>query len=270
MTILVDTLDEEPIDLNQGVKSTQEPQDKQATDKVDTIPEKFKGKTAEEIAASYTALESEIGRMRNELGDYRSMTDRFLSLEEKRVADLGKAGAEDFEIDPTDLLANPEKVLDEYYEHRRGSDPAYTELQSRLDRLEGTLGQSTLQQHHADAVEITSDPKFQTWLGANPYRANIAQQAIQNQDASALDYLLTEWKERQGTQSPAESTQQPSETEAARSVATESSSSGNASETTQERFSRRKLVQLKMRNPEEYSAMSERILLAYAQGRVDD
>lgn len=279
MTILIDPAEEITVDLNQGVESDPATPVKGvtadpivSTKELDdfTVPDKFKGKTAEEIARSYVELEKHQGNLNNQLGDYRSMTDRFLSLEEKRVADLESAGAEKFEIDATDLLANPEKVMDEYFEHRRAQDPAYTELQTRLDRIEGQVGQTSIQGRHADAAEVTNDPAFQAWVGAHPVRAGIAQSAVANKDLDQLDYLLTEWKERQPAAAPTATSQQD-EISAAQRVATESvSASGNTSANSDKRFSRRKLVQLKMHNPDEYSAMSDEILLAYAQKRVDD
>jgi len=275
MTILVDHEDV-TVDLNQGVESDHKtPGEQEVATPTSVVPDKFAGKSVEEVAAAYTNLESELGRMRNELGDYRTMTDRFLSIEEKRVADLGQEQAEEFTIDPTDLLANPEKVLNEYYEHRSAADPHNRELQERLDRIEGQVGQSSIEARHADAVTITNDPEFQNWVGSNAFRNRIAAEAVQNRDVDALDYLLTEWKDRNPGAASNEATgdtvsqAQQNEVRRAQSVATESSSSGNTGNTGK-RFSRRKLVELKIRNADEYAARSDEILQAYAQGRVDD
>lgn len=268
MTILVDQPEDVQVDLNQTEEGkTQEPQE-QATQEV-AIPDKFKGKSTEEIAEAYVNLESELGRLRNDLGDYRSMTDRFLSLEEKRVADLEQQGQEtSFEIDPTELLANPEKVLSEWQEHARQSDPVYQELQSRLDRIEGRVVQSSFEEQHPDADTITASQEFHEWVQGSRLRTRAAQAAYETKDTEVLGDLLTEYKtgiQADTTQSP----KQNSEVAAARQVSTESSSTGSAVDTGK-RFSRRKLVDLKINNPEEYAARSQEILLAYAQKRVDD
>ncbi len=272
MTILVDTLTEDKVLNQDDTQDTQDP----GTQSPEgfTLPDKFKGKTAEEIAQSYVELERAQGSMANQLGEYRQMTDRFLSLEEKRVADLEKAGAEknSIEIDATDLLADPEKVLEQYYDSRRAEDPEYKQLQERLERIEGQVGQSNLQKNHPDADTITNDPRFHEWVGAHPVRASLAQSAIQNRDVDQLDYLLTEWKERAPANSgDAQEATRQSEVRKAQAVATESSSaSGTTSKGNSKRYSRRELVKLKMTNPDEYAANAEEILLAYAQKRVDD
>jgi hypothetical protein len=277
MSILVDTVEDEFESLNPGIESAPTPTPVKedpvvSTKELDTfvMPEKLKGKTAEEIAQIYVAEQSYVGEVKAQLGDYRSMTDRFLSLEEKRVGDLETAGQDDLTIDPTELLANPVQVLDDYYEKRRGNDPSVNALQQRLDALEGQVGQSSIEQKHPDAITTAQSPEFQSWVNGNSFRGRIAQQAIANKDVDALDYLLSEFK---GTQTPAASEEDPAsstEVQRARSVVTESASSGNASVKSDKRFSRRKLVHLKMTNPDEYSARADEILMAYAQGRVDD
>lgn len=238
------------------------------------VPEKFRGKSAEEIARSYVELEKEFGRVRNDVGEYRSLTDRLLQLEEKRAKDLEGAGAKaeaDFNIDPAELLSNPRESLTKWYEYQKKKDPEFQSLQERLNRIEGHVNTQVMTSKHADAQEITNDPRFHEFVKAHPVRLSIAQQAVQNGNMDALDYLLTEYKERNATSQPER--KQVSETEAARRVATEKASSGGpaSSRTGGDKvFSRRKLIQLKITNPEEYSAMQDQILLAYAQGRVVD
>jgi len=268
MGILVDQPVDVQVDLNQESEAeNQKPQEEQQNAR--SIPDKFKDKSAEEIAHAYQNLESELGRMRNELGDYRSMTDRFLSLEEKRVADLGNAEQSSrFEIDPTELLSNPEEVLDRYYEHRRGADETYAQMQARLDRLEGQVTTNSIQERHPDAADVANSPQFQSWLQEKSYRTRIAQAAVQNQDVEALDDLLTEFKGGV-QQSPSQDSNKQNELAAAKAAGTESSSTGTTVNTGK-RFSRRKLVELKMRNPDEYAARSAEILRAYAEKRVDD
>jgi len=259
MSILVDSFDEDTkVDLNQEAQSSPEPREEVQ------VPDKFKDKSKEDVVQSYTSLESELGRLRNELGDYRTMTDRFLSLEEKRVEDLGPT-EDDFTIDPTELLSNPEEVLDKYYEKRRGNDSSYNELQERLNRLEGQVSTSSFETLHPDAGEITASPEFADWVKSDSYRGQIAYNAGQTHDTAALDYLLKEFKSSTGR-----TTNVPQDNLAsARAVSTESSKTGTTA-SAQKRFSRRELVKLRMTNSAEYSARSKEILQAYAEGRVDD
>jgi len=272
MAILVDPVTDN--DPNGPVARDNEVKAEKANTEEFHVPDKFKGKTPEEIARSYVELEKELGRVRNDVGEYRSLTDRLLQLEEKRANDLEGAGGkrqDDFNIDPAELLSNPRESLTKWYEHQKKADPEYRSLQQRLDQIEGHYRQQTLTTKHADAEQITNDPDFHEFVKAHPVRLSIAQQAVQNGDVNALDYLLTEYKERKAVPKP--EPKQDSETDAARRVATEKASSGgpaNQRPGGDKVFSRRKLIQLKINNPEEYAAMQDQILLAYAQGRVVD
>lgn len=276
-SILVDSLTEENTDPNQDTTidlGTQAPAEEKPQGF--KLPDKFVGKSAEEIAQSYIELERHQGTLANQLGEYRSMTDRFLSVEEKRLNDLESAQAEQassFEIDATDLLADPERVLEEFYQSRRAKDEEFQALQQRLARIEGQVGQSALQQNHPDAVVVTNDPEFHNWLNSHPFRANLAQSAIADGNVDQLDYLLTEWKERNPGNNDQQTTQSPRQREVARAqaLATETSSaSGNTSTNSGKRYRRGDLVRLKMTDPDRYEEMGEEILLAYAQKRVDD
>lgn len=271
--ILVD-LPEEGNDVNNQIEkeldeiATEAPQ---VEDKPDfAMPDKFQGKSAEEIAKSYMELESYKGELTNQLGDYRTMTDRLLDLEEKRSTDLEKGGAEEFEIDPTDLLANPKEVMDRYYEQRKAEDSAYTELQARLDRIEGDTREQQFSAKHTDAGVITNDPRFLEWIQANPVRQNIAATAVQNQDYDSLDYLLSDWKERSPAQAETQtSNRKANELKAAAQVTTESSSSGTPAKSGKV-YSRRKMIELKLNDPDEYRLRAAEFTAAYTEGRVTD
>ncbi len=284
MSILVDTVEDQVVDLNQGVESDPKPQEEApAQDQAaePELPEKFQGKSLADVIEMYTNLESEYGRQGNQLGEYRTMTDRFLTIEEKRLDDLQKSGApqpEEIKIDPTEFLSDPTRVMNEYYEQRKSQDTAYQALENRLNQLEGQLGQVQVAQTYEDVDQITADPQFHAWVKASPHRQGIAVNAIQNRDANSLSFLLSEWKERQALlnqgqpaqeQDPLQ-TQQQQEIQAAQQVSTETGSTGNATSSNKPRFSRAKLVQLKINNPDEYERMNDQIVLAYHEGRVDD
>jgi hypothetical protein len=269
--ILVDSLEEDNVNnqtegLEVEVEAQAPVEDKPGFD----MPDKFKGKSAEEIAQAYVNAEKRLGEVNNQLGEYRSMTDRLLDLEEKRVSDLEKGGAkeiEEFDIDPTELLANPKEVMDRYYEQRRSQDTGYTELQQRLDRIESQTIEQQFVEKHPDAQERFNDPVFVEWVQANPYRANMAAQAVNAQDYNGLDYLLTDYKERTGA-APAND-RKAQEIQQAAQVATESQSSGGSTNSGKV-YSRRKIVELKINNPEEYRTRASEFTKAYAEGRVTD
>jgi hypothetical protein len=256
-----------------GVTVNQEATPEEA--KAPAIPDKFKGKTAEEIAEAYLNLEKEKGRIANDLGEQRKLVDRVLSLEENRQH--GQQVEEPtVTIDPTDLLSNPSDTLDRYFETREQKIRA--EYEARIKQLEGTMGEQQLHSKHADVTEVTNDPAFLEFVQSNPVRSRIAAAAVQEQDYQALDYLISDWKERQ----PKAIEQSPSALdrkvdpdsgrqalEAARAASLEGSSSGEAGHSGKI-FSRTALIRMKLEDPTAYAdpAFQAEMIKAYNEGRV--
>lgn len=272
--ILVDQLEE---DLTENLTGNVEVEQGEAPEKSEDegdnfeMPEKFRGKTAEEIAQIYLEEQSYRGKLENQLGEYRQMTDRLLNLEEKRVSDLEKGGAEDidYDIDPTELLSNPKEVLDAYLSKKLSSDEGYSQLQQRLDAIEKQTIQEQFANKHPDVQQVASDPAFQEWVNANPYRSNMAAQAVQNEDYASLDYLLTDYKERQGSAAAEPDNQKANEVQRAKSIVTETSSSGGTSNAGKV-YSRREIVNMKINRPREWEARQHEFTQAYLDGRVTD
>lgn len=268
--ILIDALTEkaDPVDNQNDEELNQaDPQDDGFE-----MPEKLRGKSAEEIARMYVADERYKGDLQNQLGEYRQMTDRLLGLEEKRVSDLEKGGAdvEDFDIDPTDLLANPKEVMDRYYESRKSKDDNYVQLQERLDRIETQTKEQQFQEKHPDVQQVVNDPAFIDWINGHPVRSNIAAQAVQNNDYDSLDYLLSDYKGAASQTNEAPSNPKAQELERAAKASTERASSGGSSSPKGEQFTRRQIVDMKINRPMEYRARADEITRAYAEGRVKD
>lgn len=268
--ILIDALTEkeEPLDNHEDENiNSEDPKDEGFQ-----MPEKLKGKSAEEIAKMYVEDERYKGDLQNQLGEYRQMTDRLLGLEEKRVSDLEKGGAdaEDYEIDPTELLANPKEVMDRYYEQRRSQDEGYTKLQERLDRIEMQSQEQQFQEKHPDVQQLVNDPAFLGWVQEHPVRANMAAQAVQNNDYNSLDYLLSDYKK--GAGEPATQDRKAQELDRAAKAGTEKASSGgnSAGGKDSKMYSRREIVNLKINKPMEYRQRADEFMLAYAEGRVKD
>ena len=74
------------------------------------LPPKLRGKKLEDIVDMYTNLESQMGRMANDLGQQRKLTDRLLDL--KRETDLQSQTPPRVDLKGADLLENPTEALD--------------------------------------------------------------------------------------------------------------------------------------------------------------
>jgi hypothetical protein len=220
------------------------------------VPEKFKGKSLEDVVKSYTELEKEFGRKNNEVGELRSLADKLLQqeLESKQTP------VETKEVTFDDLVESPEDAVSGIVDNR------VKELESKLENYNREAGLAKFQAKHTDYNEVGQDPKFQEWIKGSTYRTKMFLQADQNFDFDAADELLTEWKERQ------ELLKQTSEAEVQNKVKDDlkkaSAESGGTGETSKKIYSRSQLMNLRLNNPSKYEAMQDEIERAYAEGRV--
>lgn len=263
---LIDPIEDPKVD-EQGYILDNEPQEEAPAD----LPDKFRGKTAQEIAEMYLNLEKDHGRLRNEVGETRKLVDRVLDLQSTQQPTPAGQPEDDFNIDATDLLNDPKGTLEKVLSRREAK--LKEDYENRIRQIEGHLGVQRLQSKHGDFQQITNDPEFLEFVKDNPFRARIAQNAVQNGDLEAVDYLITEWKDRRGSAAPevdeAPAAKKRTPLEAARAASLQGSGSGE-SRSNAKIFSRQEIIRTKLYDYEKYSdpAYQAEIMKAYAEGRV--
>jgi hypothetical protein len=233
------------------------------------IPEKFwtgnEQESLTKMAASYQNLESAYGRMANDLGVQRKLTDRMLALD-KRDQDInGTQAPKAPKVDPRRLVDNPTETLDEYWKTRE------SELRNGWEAEQQQRDQKAREQafvaKHPDFGTTAQSPEFLAWVNADPFRARVAALAGTG-DFTSADDLLTQYKATK--KAPA----QDANLEAARRAGTESaanaSESGNNGKGSKRVYRRADLIQMKMDKPEVYGdpVFQAEIYQAYQEGRV--
>lgn len=232
-------------------------------------PRRFAGKSREEVMEMYLNLERHDGRLANENGQMQRALQELIV--DKRARDLAANGGErkSVTVDPAALLQRPTEALDPFIEERvtRAIGP----IQQQLQRLEGLLGQSVFQNHHADAQEVTNTPEFAEWTRATPLRRQIAQMAA-NGNTQAADDLLTEFKQTRASEAEEGEVRADGRLKAASSVSLEQSRTGNdgtASRTQGKTYTRAQMLALMQSSA--YASddnLREEVSRAYIEGRV--
>lgn len=281
MSILVDYDDNaKPGDVEQLKKDLAEYSQSSAPskDKVnspdDDLPEKYRGKSLRDVIDMHRNAESELGRKSNELGQYRSLTDRLLDL--KRHDDLAKGGAaaEEIEEDPlpeisaTDLLENPTASVSKLWEAKEKSAQKRRQREEELARQHQI--ESEFASKHPDAEEIVHSAQFVDWVKADPTRTYMVLSAA-NGDLAAGDVILQQWKSRQSSSEQAPEPKKSKPLEEARKATTERSGQSFTPDAPSGKTYRRlDLIRLKLTDPEAYGdeSFQREIMKAYNEGRV--
>lgn len=248
----------------------QEPQDRKYVLDGDNIPVKLRGKTPEEVAEIYANLERAYGRMANDYGTQRQLTDRLLGL--KRESDLASNSQrrELPSIKSTELLENPAEVIDRVVSER--IQALKTENAQQLSEMEASLAREKFVQKHSDYETVAADPEFTAWIQKSQYRMRAANAAY-NGDWAAADELLSDYKERKNTAPTPkrEESRRDENLEAARAASLESGAPPEgAGAKSGKKYRRADLIRLRLEKPDLYYSddFQSEIMRAYAEKRV--
>lgn len=276
-TSIVGNLDELVKGLDSAVVDSKTTPDKRVVDDKhgndDKIPAKLRGKSLDEIVDMYQNLESAHGRMANDLGTQRQLTDRLLGL--KREEDLERGGAKPakVQVSSAELLEKPTEALERFSSAREAS--LVKDLNDRLAQVERATVEAVFSSKHPDAQQVANSPEFREWVQQSRIRQRSAAMAARG-DFGAADDLLTEWKDTQSrkTEDTRVNAQRKDNLDAARraTLETGAETGGGDSERGKDArtYSRAALMKLRTEDPEKYYSDDYQnvILQAYAEGRV--
>jgi len=236
----------------------------------DDLPEKFRGKSVKDIVESYKQLESQLGRMANDLGTQRVLTDRLLNL--RRDNDLRSNGAgvtqnapETPKIKATDLAEDPTGAIEKVVNARLSKAQQDAEQEAREHARNAAAAR--LVQDHPDYQEYVNNAEFTQFINSSPIRKRAAL-AAQAGDFDAGNDLLTEYKAHKKQVNQQDDNKR---LDAAKAASLESGSRGSEGSSKGGKiYNRADLLRLQLTNPElyysdEYQAV---IMKAYAEKRV--
>ena len=248
-----DDINEEANETQYVEEQTEQPQEQS------TLPEKYQGKSMEEVVQMHQEAEKLLGRQSGEVGELRKVVDDYISNQTIAQAPQQTVEPED----DIDYFTDPQGAVNRAIENH----PKIREAQQYTEQYKKQSSLATLQSKHPDMQNILSDPKFAEWIKASKIRTQLFVAADQQYDADAADELFTLWKERKVV------AQQTADVEKqARKQTLKAASTGNArgsSQGTRKKVYRRAdIIKLMRTDPDRYTALADEIMAAYAEGRV--
>jgi hypothetical protein len=234
-----------------------------------SVPDKFAGKTPEQLIAMYADLEKVTGRQGKELGELRSTHDQYIrtALE----AAQGKPAQNNTEtVDDTEFFINPRAAIEKAVENH----PLIKEVKQKQAQSQQERAQQAFEAKHPDAAAIVEEAEFRAWVESVPARRERLLKANADYDFGTADEIFATYKEIKAARTSATPAAPPKQdNSAARAAALTAGKvpGGNASPTgapTGKIFYRSDLARLRNTDPERYHEMSDEILLAYKEKRV--
>jgi hypothetical protein len=227
------------------------------------LPDKYKGKSLEDIVKMHQEAEKLIGKHAQEVGEVRKLADELI----KQQLNTKKPEKQEVERE-VDFFDDPKAAVRQEIQN----DPLIQEFKQQTAQMRQQQTVQRLQEKHPDFKEITNNPDFVEWVKGSNIRLMMAAQA-DNYDFDAADELLSTFKAVKGIkeQKATEADKQlVEENQQARSKALSSASvdAGGTGASVKKTYRRADLIRLRMQDPDRYMMMSDEIQAAYAEGRV--
>jgi hypothetical protein len=223
------------------------------------LPEKYRGKSAADIARMHQEAEKLIGRQAQEVHEVRSLADQLLKQQLARTQSTPQPNEE---LSEDEFFTDPRKAVAKTVEQH----PAVLEAKQAALELKKMKTSQQLQAAHPDFVSVVADPGFKQWIDASPIRAQMFQQADNEYDFNAANELLSTYKELKAVRTAAVSTSTKQATDSALKAA--GVSAGGTGESSKPIYRRADLIKLSMSDPDRYMQLQPEIMAAYAEGRV--
>lgn len=247
--------DETMFDSLEPEKETPEEPVEEEVKEEPEVPEKYKGKSVEEVIKMHQEAEKLLGRQSSEVGELRKAFDDYVQTQLSDNAPKEPEEEIDFFDDPS---AAVKKAIDNHPKIKEAEE------MTTQYRKNDTFGR--LQQKYPDMMDTVADPSFMEWVKASKIRTQLLMQADQNFDFDAADELLGTWGDRKKTVDATVAAEKES-----RKAAVKEASTGNVrgtGESSKKIYRRSDIIKLMRTDPDRYQALSDEIMKAYAEGRV--
>ena len=225
----------------------------------DVLPERYRGKSVDDLVKMHQEAEKAISRQGQEVGEIRKLADELIKSQ------LQKRPEEPEPVKEVDFFENPQEAIRRAVE----TNPQVVAANQYAVQAQREMAKQKLQQLHPDFGAILQDAEFGKWIQASPIRSELLQKA-DAYNVSAAHELFSTFKELKAVKTP-QVTQQVSEVEkTARNQAIQAAAvdTGGSGESGRKVYRRADLIRLKMTDPSRYDAMNDEILAAYREGRV--
>jgi hypothetical protein len=257
----LDNLDEQSTtEVDEGVHETHETQS-QSQEEDSDLPDKYRGKSAKDIARMHQEAEKALGRQGSEVGELRRLVDDFIKSQTVNKTQ-SQAPAND-DVDEVDFFADPKAAISKAIE-KHPKVRAAEELTLNMKKAEAM---ATLKAQHPDFQDIVQAPDFAEWIGKSKVRQELFLRADQAYDFDAANELLTTYKERKAVVEGAKAVEKVERKQAVKAAST-GSTRGSSEGASRKTYRRADIIDLMVRNPERYAALSDEIMKAYSEGRV--
>jgi len=220
------------------------------------VPEKYKGKTTEDIIRMHQEAEKLIGKQAQEVGEVRRLAD---DLIKQSLASKPKHVEQEPEID---FFEDPRKAI----QKELSAHPDVIAAREATQQFKRMQIQQQLGANHPDFAQIVQDPEFANWVKGSNVRMSLYAKADAEYDYDSANELLSTFKQIKSVKS--QEIKKAGETARTSAMKAASVDVGGTGESSKKVYRRSDLIRLRMTDPSRYESLSDEIMKAYQEGRV--
>ena len=226
------------------------------------IPEKYAGKSLEDVVQMYENLKAKFDDHTQEVGTYRKMIQELTEARSNQVQEQPTEEPYNFE---ENFYDDPQNAIN----HAIENHPEILKAREANQKAQQNASLSQLESKHPDYLEVAQSKEFQDWVAKSKVRTNLFFDANEKYDFDAANELLDTWKSISmiDKTEKVKKQQEKSRNQAMKQTASETRTSGD-SVGGKKIYRREDLRQLQIREPDRYAALADEIYEAYAEGRV--
>ena len=222
------------------------------------LPDKYKGKSASDIARMHQELEKRLGQQSSEVGELRRHFDEYVQSNVQAQQSAPEVVEEvDFFADPNAAMA---KAIDNH--------PTLRQAQQVAAEMAKSQAIAQLKSAHPDMDNVLKDEGFKEWVRSSPIRRELFQQADARYDFQAANELITLYKERQGVVAQAAKVEKQNQKNEVKRASTGTARSNPEGATSKKIYRRRDIIELMNSDPKRYEELLPEIMKAYEEKRV--
>ena len=248
----------QPNEVVTDVATQESAQQAQTQEQDEGLPDKYKGKSAKEIAQMHMEAEKLIGRQGSEVGELRRVVDEYI-----KAQTLAKQQLQAEPVEDTDFFADPNKAVAKAIENH----PKIKQAEQLTLEMARAKALNELTTKHPDFTDVVQDAGFQNWVAASKVRTELFVRADRQYDYESADELLSLWKDRQQVAKQTASVEKEARSQAVK-AATTTVKSGSDEAPSKKVFRRSDIIKLMQTDPDKYDMMQPEIMQAYREGRV--
>ena len=206
-------------------EATLQPEEPVEEETTTDVPDKYQGKSLEDVVRMHQEAEKLLGRQSSEVGELRKVVDDYISSTIQQPTENTETEEE------IDFYTEPEKAIAQAINN-------HPKLKAAEEVTQAFAKQNAMQQlqsNHPDMQEILADEKFAEWIKGSKIRTQLFVQADQGYDAEAANELFNLWKERKAVVSQTVEAEKAGRRQAVKSGST-GSARGNPDSTSSKKF----------------------------------